>query len=223
MKRKASNSGAPMPKRQRVQRQDATVTAVVRKELRKKTDWKYTDSAVAATGVSNGGQIISLCGNLTRGDLGYDQFEGNTIRPQAITLKYYFHTNQIFNTVRLMVFQWFDSSTPAVSGVLQSTGVSSLVTISPTLTTNKPLMKVLYDCTHAIAPTASDATFTNVAHGITQPVTVYIPGKRLRPVKFNSTTTARQDGDLFILVISDDVAPTHPVINLYSRLTFSDS
>lgn len=222
MKRRASTQGGSSAKKPRVQRQDATVTAVVRKELRKKTDWKYTDVSLNQVGVSNGGQILSLLGNLIRGDTGFDNFEGNMIKPQAITLKYYWHTNQTYNTVRLMVLQWFDSTTPTVAGILQSAGIPALTTISPTLTTNKPLLKVLYDCSHSIAPTASDATFTNIAMGVTQPITVYIPGKRLRPVKYNSTMAARQDGDIFCLVISDDTLPNHPVVSMYSRVTFSD-
>lgn len=202
--------------------QTQSTQAIVRKELRKRTDWKYTDSGLSTTGVSNGGQITSLLGNLIRGDTGYDNFTGNNIIPQAITLKYYWTTNQAYNVVRLMVFQWFDSSSPLVSGILQSVGIASLSPISPTLVTNKPLMKVLYDRTHTLAPTASDATFTTVAYGTVDPVTVYIPGKKLRKVKYNASSTAIQDGNIYCLVISDDVLATHPAVTWYARVTFSD-
>lgn len=224
MKRRAalaSSQAMPAPKRRKTS-QLAVTQAIVRKELRKRTDWKYTDAGLNTTSVSSGGQLTSLLGNLVRGDGGYDNFTGNHITPQAITLKYYWTTNQSYNVVRLMIFQWFDSSTPLVSGILQSTGIAGLVPISPTLVTNKPLMKILYDRTHIMAPTASDGTFTNLGYGTVDPVTVYIPGKRLRPVRYNASTTAIQDGNIFCLVISDDVVPTHPVVSWYSRITFAD-
>jgi len=215
-----SKTGAGPRKRPRVS-QEAQVAAAVRKELRKKTDWKYTDTALVATNVLTTGGIASLLTNLARGDAGLDDFEGNVINPQAITFKYYMHTSQVRNVVRVMIFQWFDSVTPVPSGVLQSV-VTGLGPISPTLITNKNYIKVLYDHTHQFAPTAGGDT-TVTGEGVTDPVTVYIPGKRLKQVRYQSGNNIVQDGNIYLLMISDDLVVPSPQVTYYSRITFSDN
>lgn len=221
MKRQRSTSTSGRPaKKPRYQRQDATVSAVVRKELRKKTDWKYTDHS-ASGNVTSSGSIISVLSNLVRGDAGLNEFSGNDLRPQALLIKYYMMTNQTYNSVRLLVFQWFDSSVPVPSGILQSTS-TSFATISPTLVTNKRYIKVLYDKTHIMAPTAADGAGNVVGWGTQEPQTIYIPGKRLRPVRYNSTTNVVQDGQIYVLAISDDSLTSYPQLFWYSRVTFSD-
>lgn len=194
---------------------------VVRNELRRRTDWKYCDHSSSGSAVSATGTITSLYANLVRGDAGYNNFNGNDIRPQAITFKYYCATTQTYNSFRVMVFQWFDAATPAVTGVLES-NATGLGTISPVLITNKRYIKVLYDKTHVMAPTAGGDT-TVTGSGTVDAQTVYIPGKRLKPTRYNSTTNSCQDGNLYVLVISDDLAPSYPLIYWYSRVTFSDN
>lgn len=218
MKRRNSQSAGRPAKR--VKRQDPTVTAVVRKELRKKTDWKYADINANATNVQTGGSITSLFSNLVRGDAGINNFDGNIITPQAITMKYNIHTSVLRNAVRVMLFQWFDSAVPVISGVLQ-TNAAIAATLSPVLVTNKSYIKVLYDRTHCLAPTAGGDT-TVIGEGVTDTITVYIPGKRLRKVRYNSTTNVVQEGQLYLLLISDDAAIPSPQINYYCRVTFSD-
>ena len=182
-------------------------------------DWKYTDKTDSGN-VTSSGTITSVFSNLVRGDGGINEFNGNDIRPQAVTLKYYITTNQVFNSVRVMLFQWFDSQTPVPSGILQSTALN-LATIAPILVTNKRYIKVLYDRTHVIAPSAGGDT-TVLGYGSSDAHTVYIPGKRLRPVRYNSSTNVVQDGQIYVLVISDDSVLSYPIIQWYSRVTFQD-
>lgn len=198
----------------------AVTQAIVKRELRKKTDWKYTDMSFATTNVTSTGTVTSLLANLVRGDAGINTFDGNMITPQAITLKYFTVINQVYNSVRLIVFQWFDSSTPAPSGILESTA-TTLGTLSPILVTNKSFIKVLHDQTHILAPTAYDAG-TVAGYGLQDCITVYIPGKRLKPIRYNSTTNVVQDGNLYVLAISDDSLTAYPTMSLYSRVTFQD-
>lgn len=219
--RSSSTSKGRMAKKPRVVRQDATVTAVVRKELRKKTDWKYTDWAVAINAIYYNAQPVSLLTNLVRGNLGINNFSGNIIRPQAITLKYFGQTEQLhYEALRIVVFQWFDASTPFTSGILQDSS-QTFALVSPTLVTNKQYIKILYDQTHTLSPTAGGDTAVS-GDGMTEAVTVYIPGKRLRPIRYNSNTNTCQDGNIFILAISNDTALGSVNMTAYSRITFSD-
>lgn len=220
MKRQRTQSISSRRVKPKLQRQDATVTAVVKKELRKKTDWKYTDTSAAQAASNTSGTLTSLLANLSRGDNGLDQFSGNMIKPQAITFKYFCNTNQVYNNVRVILFQWFDATAPTVATVLQTTS-NIYAVLSPVLITSKPNIKILYDQTHTFAPTASGDT-TILGEGIVPVQTVYIPGKRLRAVKFNASSTARSSGDLYLLHISDDSLATFPAISWYSRVTFSD-
>lgn len=221
MKRQRSfSTSGRTAKKPKYQRQDATVTAVVRKELRKKTDWRYTDAISNGGSVTTTGTITSCLSNLTRGDNGLNNFSGNEIRPQAVLIQYYFQTNQTYNSVRFMVFQWFDAGAPAVGGVLQDGG-TNIATISPVVVTNKRYIKVLYDKTHLMAPTAGGDN-TVIGNGVVQPVKIYIPGKRLRPVRYNQNNNTCQDGNIFILTISDDALTTFPSVYWFSRVTFSD-
>jgi len=222
MKRQRSYSASSKTsKKPRLQRQDATVSAVVRKELRKKTDWKYADNSLSGS-VSSTGTITSVFGNLIRGDAGINEFSGNDIKPQALLVKYYIQTNQTYNAVRVMIFQWFDSAVPAISGVLQ-TNSNPMATISPTLITNKRYIKVLHDKTHLVSPSAGGDSAVTGNGVIPEAVTVYIPGKRLRPVRYNSGNNTVQDGQIYLLAISDDAVTSFPQLYWYSRVTFSDS
>lgn len=220
MKRKTPPTQAMnRPKRQKSQL--AITQEIVKKELRKKVDWKYTDNSQATTNVTSTGALTSVFANLVRGDLGKDNFGGNQIMPQALLLKYYFVTSQVYNSVRIMVVQWFDAATPGITGILES-GATSLATIAPVLITNKNYVKVLYDQTHLLAPTAYDAGSV-AGYGTVQPVKVYIPGKKLRPVRFNSGTDVVQDGNIYVLLISDDSLTAYPTVTWYSRVTFQDN
>lgn len=221
MKRAALKEKGRPAKRARPQSQLAMTQTIVRRELRKKTDWKYTDNSSVVTNTSSTGAITSLLANLTRGDAGKDNFGGNTITPQAITFRYFWTSNQTYNSCRLIIFQWFDSSTPVVSGILE-TNATTTATLSPTLITNKQYIKVLYDETHIIAPSASGDT-TVLGYGVSPCVKVYIPGKRLKPIRYNSTANTVQDGNLYVLCISDDSLASYPAVSWYSRVTFSDN
>lgn len=222
MKRAALKEKGRPAKRARPQNQLALTQTIVRRELRKKTDWKYTDNSAVVTNTSSTGAITSLLANLVRGDAGKDNFGGNEIYPQAVTVRYFWTSNQTYNAVRFMIFQWFDSSTPVVSGILESNATTT-ATLSPVLITNKRYIKVLYDETHVIAPTASGDT-TVLGYGATSPaIKVYIPGKRLKPVRYNSSANTLQDGNIYCLAISDDSLASYPAVSWYSRVTFSDN
>lgn len=221
MKRRTSLSTSQQRPAKRQKSQLAITQEIVKKELRKNIDWKYTDNSAVVTNVSSTGTITSLLANLIRGDAGKDNFGGNIVTPQAITIRYFWTSQQTYNAVRFMVFQWFDSGTPAVTGVIESNATTT-GTLSPVLITNKQFIKVLYDETHVIAPTAGGDT-TPIGYGASPAIKIYIPGKRLKQVRYNSTTNVVQDGNLFCLAISDDSLPNYPQVSWYSRVTFSDN
>lgn len=220
MKRANTSRDKKPTKRARINQSQVAMTQnIVRRELRRNTDWRYTDVSAAALAVYSTPQIVSLYSNLVRGDSGLNNFQGNVVKPQAITMKYYADTAQVFNVLRVMVFQWFDSVTPALTGILQS-GTTGIALCSPVNITNKQYIKVLYDKTHMLAPTAGDAAV--IGNGTIDPVTVYIPGKRLRTTRFNATTAVVQDGNIYVMFLSDDAALGTVNVTYHTRVTLKD-
>ena len=125
-----------------------------RKEVRKNQDWLFTDVS-GSGGVSSSGTIVNLLNSANRGLNGLNGYSGNTINPAGLRLKYYWSTDQVHNSVRVLLFQWFDATVPVLSGILQSI-TTGQATISPMSTTNLQYIKVLYDGHHMLAPTAAD-------------------------------------------------------------------
>lgn len=189
-----------------------------RKEVRKNQDWLFTDVS-GSGGVSSTGTIVNLLNSANRGLNGLNGYSGNTINPAGLRLKYYWSTDQVHNSVRVLLFQWFDATVPVLSGILQSI-TTGQATISPMSTTNLQYIKVLYDGHHLIAPTAADGG--SVFGSGTAHADVYIPGKRLKQIKYNSTSNVVQDGCLYMLLLSDDSVLNFPQCTYYSRLTFTD-
>lgn len=182
-------------------------------------DLKYADTSINNQSVTSSGTVHSVLSNLVRGDTGYNHFDGNTITPRGLTCKYMFNTNQVYNQVRVLCFQWFDSQTPSLAGIVQN-NTTNIATLSSVLVTNRSYIKVLYDKTHVIAPTAGDGS-TPIGLGVCYD-RFFIPAKRMRKIRYNSGSNSVQDGNIYILLVSDDSAPTYPAVNLYTRLSFYD-
>jgi len=206
------------PKRQKTQL--AMTQEIVRKELRKNLDYKYTDITGVALNATTTGATYSFLNSLVRGSSGINNFDGNTITPRGVLLKYYMHSSEVRNTMRVMIFQWLESDAAAPATVLQSTA-AGLGPVSPVSVTNKPYIKVLYDKAHQIAPTAGGDT-TVKGEAVTPVETVYIPGRRLRSVRYQPTSNSIQYGNIVMLVISDDIITPSPQITYYGRVTFTD-
>lgn len=184
-----------------------------------KSETKYTDLAVSNTSVTSSGYINSLLSNLVRGDNGLNQFQGNMIYPKYVQVDYYTYSNQTYNAIRIMVFQWMDSATPVLSGVLANTA-AGIAPISQTLVTNKGFIKVLYDDRHIIAPTAGgDTTPVGFACHMGK---AFIPGSKIKPIRYNSSSNVVQDGNIYILAVSDDSVPTYPAMYFHSRVAYTD-
>jgi len=66
MKRRASLATSQQRPAKRQKSQLAITQEIVKKELRKNIDWKYTDNSAVVTNVSSTGTITSLLANLIR-------------------------------------------------------------------------------------------------------------------------------------------------------------
>lgn len=177
-------------------------------------EYKVTD--VGATGtVSTGGTIVPLLNNLVRGTDYINNFLGNKVQPVGLQGRFTCITGDVTNAMRVLIFQWMDSSTPTVSGVLQSPANC----LSPVLVTNRSQINVLYDRLY----TGSDYGSTGGQYFLAVPAKpLYIKGRNMFPIEFATGTADVQKGELFCLLISDSSAVIHPSVSYYFRMTFTD-
>lgn len=206
LKRKNTNNyyknQGPQMKRARLTRQ-----------LTNSVDYKYTD--VGALGnVSAAGTVVDLLASLVRGTDSLNNFIGQKINPVGIQMRIQGIGSDITNFMRVLIFQWFDSVAPAPLGILQTlASYNSAIAV-----TNKENITVLYDriFKSQLAFVASTSVFDMPTK------TIYIPGGNMLPIEFKTGAVGAQKGGLYMLVLSDSVAPLHPSVDYYSRVTFTD-
>jgi len=186
----------------------------------RRADLKFTDHGAGSENVTSSGTITSILTNLVRGDNGLDNFSGRSILVRGITLKWHMVTNQTYNRCRVMLFQWLDSGTPTLSGLLAST-TTGIATVAPIFATNRDNVNVLYDKHFVIAPTAAGDTTVYGEGSISGQC--FIPSNRVRKVKYNTGSNTPQHGNIFLLTLSDDAVTFFPLITYHVRTSFYDS
>jgi len=219
-KRKASFTSNSANKRPRLTpAQKKEVDLQVSRILNKKTDFKITTVRdVAPTGVPNTGYMLDLIVNLTRGDSG-NQFEGMRVFPKSFQMRYQVEAADEDNYIRCIVFQWFDSSVPGATSILDGSFVgSTLAPLAVRSWTNKPLYKILHDEIFQLQNNAQKTAGLGPLH-VNH---VHISGKRMRPIEFTTSGDDPIKGGLYCLFISDSAAITHPELRFGSELVFSD-
>jgi len=161
-----------------------------------------------------------IASGLTRGTA-YNQFLGNELLPTSFRAQYSIAmgpgvgptAGDGTNSFRVLIFQWMDSTVPAPAGVLATTNP-----LSNLLWTNRENIHVLSDKYYALKQASSATASWDMVVD-----TVYIKGKRMVPIKYNTATNTPQKGEIMMLVISDSSIATHPYFTFFTQLTFTDS
>lgn len=214
MKRKASPS-SKYSKAKRVKRNSQTPSLLyknpsfVNREL-DSNDYKVTDTLVNGQAVSTSGYLISLLANLTPGNGYTNNFLGQKINPVGIKINWEVICGDTTNLMRIVLFQWFDSTAPLAASVLQNN------CLSPVLIDNRENTKVLRDELVSLALPSN--TGGAVASG-----SIYVKSKRIQQAYYNANANTWQKGNLYLLFISDSVVLPNPSISYYSRVTFLDA
>jgi len=117
-----------------------------------------------------------------------------------------------YNLVRVVLFQWTPdtaSVTPSPSNVIQTTG-----------TINAPLSYKSIDFVKNVHVLYDKTVFVDTYH----PVMVnQVLIRRFHDKQMQFTGATSRTNGLFILYISDSAAVTHPAINYYSTIRYTDS
>lgn len=168
------------------------------------------------SGILYTGTIISLTANLVRGDASVNECTGILIKPKKLRLSFVWSIDTAnYNVCRMLLFRWHDASTPAPSGILQTTG-SFYSPQSSINWVNHRKITVLMDRTICLYSRGS-----NLAAEV---VTVEVnPGKAPIQLPLSGAGAVPQMDGLYVLLISDDAIAPNPTVDIYSALEYTDA
>lgn len=197
-------------------------TAIIRQQRKTtgRVELKVTYKNDAGS-VTTSGVIDKLTSNLSRGTSGIDNFLGLELLPTSVRVNVGMTMGQSAiaygdgtNFMRVLVFQWLDSTTPAIGGILQD----ATSPFSMTRWENRENIMVLADRLFALKQTGlQQDSHDAIAERI------YIKGKRMVPIKYNAAGSAVQKGDVYIIILSDSSVTANPYVVYNSQITFTDA
>jgi len=230
-------------------RQLATVpyaeTAAYRVNRNPRMDLKVWLHAGGGGVSSTPGTMVALNGannmsTLARGLLPVNNFEGRSIIPVSIEARFYIvggfttsstATPEISNTMRIILFQWLDDSTPTVTGTPLTDLLEPMTTpntgqqcLAPISSQNRSSVSVLMD----------KMITTNLTQVALNPLTAafsessstcrsykkYIKGAKCCPIEFNSGSTLYQKGGIYLALLSDSSVAPNPGISWFIKVNF---
>ena len=149
-----------------------------------------------ANSVTTSGYIQSLTANMSRGTDAINNYMGNEVLPTSVRVNIGLTIGPSLvangdgtNFLRILIFQWYDSTLPATSGVLTTSSSPFSMLYWP----NRENIKVLADRLVALHQ-----------YGLKQDSydswceEIYIKGKNMIPIKFNAAGNGTQKGDIHI-------------------------
>lgn len=207
--RKYAPSRAEMPlnKKQKAQ---------IGRMLSTKTELKTFDfDAKSAQSIDTAGTIFSIS-EVPQGVTDITRV-GDSLLPKRLEIRMLqIGADTPSNTMRILLFRWKmndASDTPGVSEIFEG-GYAGSYVFSPYNTHNRKRFEVLWDDTVVLNPNVASTTNT-------QWRTKYFKLAK-KPIDYQYSAVTGQD-KIFLLVISDSSAISHPTIQFISRMYFTDS
>lgn len=163
---------------------------------------------------SGGPQTVDSTGSITsvsdisQGDTDITR-DGDQVYLRSIEFVWEADVADTFNQVRFIVVQWYPPTTPVVSDVLIGTGTTTF--FMPYNHDKRFNFKILYDRTVTVD--------TNTPSKLSRKIQV-IRGFRRRIQYLGGATDGTNK--IYVLKISDSGAASHPLVDNYFKLNFSD-
>lgn len=188
---------------------------IAKREFDKRVEWKFHiyefNVSISTTGIlddpSRVPQVTSVDDSVDTKRI------GDKIMASHLKFNYSIENGDAYNNVRVIAFQWFNSSTPTVADILIISGgydVLSQYNVDKALS-----YKIMYDKIHHITANYSGQTnSTNVVRK-----KLRLPRKQIQ-YEAGSTTGINK---VYLMYISDSSGPSHPAINYSCKLIFNDS
>lgn len=192
----------------------ALVRQQVANELKAQDELKTYD-VIYSTTASSAGQVLAVTSGIARGNLS-SQRQGAQILVKYCQFRMWMSTNttDIDDTVRVILFQWSDDTTPTTAAVA-STDILADIGTNPFLSAisrdNGRRMRILHDSMQTMSENGDFAKTLKVFSKVNSKASW----------KFNSTNP--ENGQIYCAVISDSAAIPHPAIKVNFRVRFTDS
>lgn len=140
--------------------------------------------------------------------------EGDQIYLRSIEFSWQAFIGDTFNVLRLIVFQWYPPTTPTVADIILATAVGSTdIVFAPYNHDKRYNYKILYDKTVSL-----DAVKANTSGVIRK----YIIKGFKRHIQYEATGTTGTN-KIYILKASDSAAVSHPQMQNYHKINYSDA
>lgn len=203
-RKRASRKSKPSLSRGQVKQ----MNSIASKAISRRAEKKYYLHSNGSSSISDTGYIWPLS-DVPQGDTDQTR-NGDSLYLRTVRILGDVRAGDTTNACRVIVFQWLDDSTPTVASVLQTTsGVTAV--FSPYLHDQRKKFRIMYDKMFVVAANGNDAKVFDT--------------KYLRPpikkVAFTAATTTGSN-KIFLLLISDSTAVTHPALTHYSKVTYDD-
>jgi len=185
------------------------IRKVVKTEIQKGADLKHQDIEVSGDAISNSGTFYNPTA-IEPGDA-FNQRDGLTIMPTSFEYSFAHILGDTTNFMRILIFRWLPNSSINPPTVAQLLADSTFPYLSPLSAPQRNQFNVLYDNTislHASHPQQAIRFSKKLA------------AKKVLYDSGAGVTTGA--GKIYILVISDSGAATHPSITGYFRLNYHD-
>lgn len=221
MKKQYQTKGQKQQQRKQ-ETQNQKIARISRKQMLLISNKVLVTANSATTGdlINHNGTVFSLLANLARGDNSLNNFRGDSLTPLSLKLRYGLLGNDQPQAMRVIIFQWFQSSVPSVAGVLDTPNTflgTPLAPYSDKQFDNRKTYKVLYDKLHGLTNTgAGDQNIFHVED-------VFLPMSAFKNIEFVFNSASPQTGGIYLCVVSDSAAVPHPSITYVSAMICSDN
>lgn len=183
-----------------------------RRALRRTLEPKYCDSTQSSLAIdATAGQVVNCLASMARGSGSENNFIGQSIKP----IGFYVHGQVVkadsTNMVRLLVVQDVSSGTPTIPNVFDIYG-SVRAPLAFLNNNYRATYRLLADRLFRMDTDKASAVFR-----------IKIPAKSLRTVHFHDGTLEQTKGSIFLILLSDSTASTHPTYEGTTRLVYLDA
>lgn len=208
------------PRRKRLARpaNNVTLTKKVNKltKLVGKPEVKHHSnylSSVDITDKGNGTNQVFVVNAPAQGDTDISR-DGDKLRMLSLALRGNLIVADTTNVVRMIVFQIYDGGVSGLlEDVIEASDSSGRQWRSPYKHDNAGKFKILYDRTYSLGDASKQqVTFNKL---------IRFSGKNAYVGFLNGTTTI-QKNTVYVAFVSDSAAISHPTMNIYYRLRYTD-
>lgn len=207
------------PKRRTTSRRTnyTTTRRIARTEAKKAVyrsiESKRYDLQLAVSTIDYSGFVTSFTNAMTEGTSDIE-YIGDKIRATHLCVRGNLVGADSTNMVRIMIVKSFTSTAPTAATLLQSVG-NVRAPLSARDADYEATYKTLWDRTYSLVPATTS---------LQRLFKINLPGKSLGVIHFQDGGTAvLERGGIFMMVISDSAAASHPTIQWESRLHYKDA